>query len=433
MIVSRRSLLGGIAGAAVAAALTACGGGTQPGGGAPATAWGLSGGTAEQSFKASFEAWNAANPDKKVNIEFFANDAYKEKIRTAVGSNQAPTLIYSWSGATLADYVKTDKVVDLSDKTRELQARLIPSVLASGTLDGKVYAVPNNNAQPVLLYSNLDNMSRAGVDGVPATFDELVSAVDKLKSAGIETPIALAGQSLWPELMWIQYLCDRVAGPELFTAIASGDSGKWTDPGMIKALGMITDLVQLGAFGSGYGSVVADAGADAALVHTGRAGLLLQGAWVFGTFLTDAPDFVGNGKLGYGKFPTVAGGKGDPANIVGNPANFWSVSATASDAQKEAAFAYLNQAMFNDTYVNDLIKYGSVPVVTGVGDKLQGADNSEFLTFVYNLVNDAPAFQLSWDQALPSGIAQALLTNLGQLFLGQIGAEEFAQNLAAAK
>lgn len=436
MMISRRTVLGALAGAAVAGGLTACGGGTRPGGGAggsDASAWGLSGGTAEQTFRDSFESWNKGNPDKKVAIEFFANDAYKEKIRTAIGSSQAPTLIYSWSGATLADYVANGKVEDLTEHTKDVQGKLIGSVLGSGTIDGKVYALPNNNTQPVVFYGNRDVLSKAGVDAIPATFDALMDAVDKLKSAGVEVPIALAGQSLWPELMWIQYLTDRVAGPELFTAIASGETAKWEDPGMLKALGMITELAKADAFGPGFGSVVADANADAALLHTGRAGLLLQGAWVFGSFLTDAPEFVSSGKLVYGTFPTVDGGAGDKGNIVGNPANFWSVSATATDAQKKAAYAYLNEAMFNDAYTDSLITHGSVPVVTGVDDKLAKADNGEFLSFVYKLVSDAKHFQLSWDQALPSGQAQTLLTNLGQLFLQQIDAAKFAATMKAAK
>ncbi|WP_250637761.1 extracellular solute-binding protein [Tessaracoccus aquimaris] len=293
--------------------------------------------------------------------------------------------------------------------------------------------MPNNNTQPVVFYGNMDNLAKAGLDGIPATFDEMLTAVDKLKAAGVETPIALAGQSLWPGLMWIEYLADRVAGPELFSAIAAGDIAKWEDPKMIEALGMITQLVKAGAFGPGFGSVVADANADVALIHTGRAGLLLQGAWCFGSFVADAPDFLAAGKLVYGTFPTVEGGAGDPGNLVGNPANYWSVSANASEEQQKNVIAYLNEAMFNDAYTEAYIGAGLVPVVTGAEDKLSGVDNSEFLTYLYKLVSDAKHFQLSWDQALPSAQGQAMLTNLGQLFLDQITAEQFSKTMASTK
>ena len=148
----RSFLVGGIA--TVAIVLSACGGGSQPGGaGGGANAWTLTGGS-EATFRSSFEDWNSANADAEITPEFFANDAYKEKIRTAVGSGNAPTLIYSWAGGALQDYVDNGDVVDLTAATKQLQGRLVPSVLQTGTVDGKVYAVPNNNAQPIVLYTN---------------------------------------------------------------------------------------------------------------------------------------------------------------------------------------------------------------------------------------------------------------------------------------
>lgn len=425
MRLSTRTVLVGIT-VAGAVTLSACGG-TQPGqaaSGSGFTAWTLTGGP-EQAFKDSYAAWNQAHPDEKVNAEFIANDAYKEKIRTAVGSGNAPTLIWSWAGGTLKDYVKNNQVIDLTDSTKDLQSRLVPSVLDTGTVDGKVYAVPNNNAQPVVLYYNKDLFTKAGISGPPQTFDEMLTDVTKLQDAGVTTPIALAGQSQWPELMWIEYLADRVGGPEAFQAVLDGKPNAWSNPDIVRALGMIQQLVKAGAFGDKYGSVVADSGADVALVHTGKAGMLLQGAWVYSTFLTDAPDFVKNGKLGWATFPAVSGGKGDAKDIVGNPANFWSVSASASKAQQQAAIDYLNQALFDDSYVDSVIQTGSVPLTNDAGTKIEAKDSTGFLTFAYDMVKDAPAFQLSWDQALPPAQAQALLTNLSQVFLEQKSPQQF--------
>ena len=396
------------------------------------TAWTLTGG-AEPAFRASFDEWNAAKPETPLKAEFFANDAFKEKIRTAVGSGNAPTLIYSWAGASLKDYVANKNVVDLTASTGALQGRLVPAILDAGKVDGKVYAVPNNNAQPVMFFYNKELFAKAGIAAAPSTYAELLDAVAKLKAAGVETPIALAGQSLWPELMWIEYLADRVGGPEAFQAVIDGEPDAWSNPDILRALSMIQELVKAGAFGDKYGSVVADSGADIALVHTGKAGMVLQGAWVYGSFLTDAPDFVAEGSLGFGEFPAVEGGKGDPANVVGNPANFWSVSSTATPAQQEAAVAYLNEFLLNEAYVDTLIAAGSVPVTIGAADKIKASDQAVFLTAAYDLVKNAPNFELSWDQALPSGQAQALLTNLGQIFLLQQTPEEFAANMKTAK
>ena len=432
---SRTTLVVALA-ATTMVALSACGGGTKPGQPNSSekgfSAWGLTGG-AEQTFRDSFDQWNQANSGAPVASEFFANDAYKEKVRTAVGSGNAPTLIYSWAGGTLKDYVANNNVVDLTNTTKDIQGRLVPAILDVGKVDGKVYAIPNNNTQPVVLYYNKDLFKKAGIPAAPTTYDEFLADIQKLKAAGVDTPVALAGQSQWPELMWLEYFADRIGGPEAFQAVIDGKPDAWSNPDMLKALQTIQDLVKAGAFGDKFGSVVADSNADAALLHTGKAGMLLQGAWVYGTFLTDSPDFVKNGSLGYAAFPAVAGGKGDPTNVAGNPANYWSVSASASKEQQDAAISYLNKALFDDTYVANLIKGGNVPVTSDAEDKLAASDQGDFLTFAYSMAKDAPHFELSWDQALSSGQAQALLNNLSEVFLNKQAPAEFAANMNAAK
>lgn len=438
--VSRRTLVAASTTIVAALGLAACGGGTQPTGPAGAatagatgfSAWALTGG-AETAMKNSFTTWTKENPSMPAAVEYIANDAYKEKIRTAVGSGNAPTLIWSWAGGTLKDYVKNNKVLDLTASTAQLQSRLVPSILNTGKVDGKVYAVPNNNAQPVLMYYNMDVLAKAGITAPPTTYAELLDAVGKLKAAGVTIPIALAGQSLWPELMWIEYLLDRQAGTKVFDRIVAGDKTAWSDPEMLAAMGKIQELVKAGAFGDKFGSVVADSNADAALLYTGKAGMLLQGAWVYGTFLTDAADFVKQGKLGWGPFPTIAGGKGDPTDVYGNPANFWSVSATATPAQQKAALDYLDKALFNDAYVTDLVKLGMVPVTKDAAPKFKGTEQEKFLTYAYDMTAKAKNFQLSWDQALSAAQSQALLQNLGQLFLGQQTPEGYAKAMQAVQ
>lgn len=430
-----RSTVGKSLALLVAGAMTlsvaACGGGGEASGGAvngAASAWALTGGS-ETVFRASFDRWNEENPDAQVKSEWFANDAYKEKIRTAVGSGNAPTLVFSWAGGTLADYVDNDAVVDISDAVAPLLKSIIPSVAANGQIDGKTFAVPNNQSQPAILYYNQDLFDQAGVP-VPTTYDELLTAVAALSGEGI-IPIALAGQSKWPELMYIQYLTDRIGGPEVFQSILDGEADAWSDPAVTEALTKIQELVDAGAFGDSFGSVAADAGADTALVHTGKAAMVLQGSWVYPDFLNNAPEFVSSGALGFANFPAVSGGAGDPGNIVGNPANFWSVSSSASTAAQKTATDFLIAETYSDEAVEEFLAVGAVPPVLGLEGKIAAADNPEYLTFVYEMVTDAPHFQLSWDQALPSDQAQQLLDNLSQIFLKQITPEQFVTAMNA--
>lgn len=424
--------------AAVVATLTvtACGGATPGGGGAASgnssaadtSAWVLTGG-GWPVIEQSFDSWNTEHPDRSIAVESFANDAFKEKIRTSVGAGQAPTLILNWTGGTLADYVKNRQVVDITAQTKDLTSRVLPSVAQNGVLDGVTYAVPMNDVQPVIMYYNKALFDQVGL-AVPQTYDELLAAAAKFKDAGI-IPISIAGQSVWPELMWLQYLTDRIGGPQVFQNVLDGKPGAWSDPAITQALSKIKELVDAGAFGDGFASVTADQGADFALVHTGKAAMILQGSWGYATFKNDNPDFFST-SLGFTSFPTIAGGSGDPANIVGNPANFWSVAASATADAQQVATDYMAQSVYSDDVVKAMLDAGSLPPIKDLGDKIAASPDATYLNFTYDLVQNAPHFQLSWDQALPPQQATELLTNLSQVFLGQISPEQFATAMNAA-
>ncbi|GAA4520730.1 extracellular solute-binding protein [Brachybacterium paraconglomeratum] len=430
---TRRATLAGL-GLAIPslAVLSACGGGAKPsgGGGSPSSlsVWALTG-AKQDTYQASFDAWDEANSDNPFAVEFFANDSYKEKIRTAIGSGNAPTLIFNWAGGTLADYVNNESVVDLSGKVDDVLSRTIESIAKVGEVDGAQYGVPNNDTQPVILYYNTALFEEHSVTP-PTTWAELMTAVETFSAAGI-TPLSLAGQSIWPELMYIQYLTDRIGGEGVFEKIVAGEADAWSEPAITSALEAIIELKDAGAFGDAYGSVAADAGADAALVHTGKAAMLLQGSWVYGTFKQDAPDFVAEGNLGFLNFPAKDGGAGDPANVVGNPANYWSVSAAAEPEIQELAIKYLNEFNLNQDMVDNFLAMGAIPAVAGLEESFGGLDDEAFLSFAYDMVLNAPHFQLSWDQALAPAPAQELLNNLSRIFLGEIQPEEFVTSMNA--
>ena len=415
---------------AAALALSACGSTGPAATSADAgdtSMWGLSNAPMEDIMAASVTSWNEANPEGTIGIDFFANDAYKTKVRTAIGAGAGPTFIYGWGGGILKSYVDADEVVDLSPylaENPELSERYIQSVADNGVVDGKTYALPNHYAQPVVLYFNKEVFEQVGVEA-PETWDELLALIPAFTEAGI-APLSLGGQSKWPQLMWLAYLVDRIGGPEAFQSVLDGDEDAWSHPAVIEALTKIQQLVDAGGFIEGFSSVAADTNADQALLYTGRAAMMLHGAWVYSAIKADAGDFVSSGKLGFAPFPAVEGGTGDPANVTGNPSNFWSISTRATEEQRQIAVDYLTDGMLNETYVDSLIAAGSVPIVTGIEDKIATSEDSDFLSTVYNMTADAPNFQQSWDQALSPGQADAMLSNLDLIFLGEQTPEEFA-------
>ncbi|MFD7919226.1 extracellular solute-binding protein [Streptomyces sp. NPDC059740] len=409
---------------------TACGSsGPGTAGGSQMTVWGLQDTALNPVQKSTVKKYNDATDGAAASLQTFSNDPYKQKLQTALGSPNAPDVFLNWGGGNLSTYVKSGHVADLSgDLDADFRKKFLPSVFAGGEVGGKVYGVPMEGVQPVALFYNKDVFAKAGIKRAPATWKELLTDVDRMKAKKV-TPIALAGSQSWTELMWLEYLLDRVGGPAKFQAIQQGKAGAWQDPAVLTSLQMIRDLVDRGAFGTNYGSVGQDSGGADALLAKGRAGMELMGSWEYAAQLATAPDFVKDGKLGFTTFPAVSGGKGDPKNLVGNPSNFFSVS--AGSHHKSDAVDFVKKTVAAPDYVSKLISIGQVPGVAGIEKQLSTGPNAAYTTFVYDLVKQAPSFAQSWDQALAPKTAQTLLTNLQQVFNKQMSPKQFTEAMEA--
>ncbi|GIG45585.1 extracellular solute-binding protein [Dactylosporangium siamense] len=433
--VQLRRVITGMLAATTAVALTACGssgpGTSKPGEPSKVSVWALQDAAVNPIATSSIDAYNKAN-NTKIELVTYVNDAYKQKLQVAMGSPAAPDVFFNWGGGNLAEFVKANQVAPLDDalaKNPELKAKFLPSVLDVGKVDGKQYGLPMLGVLPVVLFINKDVFAAAGVQP-PKTYADLLNLVDVFKGKGI-TPIALAGSQGWTELMWLEYLLDRIGGADKFANIAAGKAGAWQDPAVVKALGEIQNLVKRGAFGTNFASVNYDNQGASKLFATGKAAMHLMGTWDFSVQKEANPDFIKNGKLGFSAFPAYEGGAGDPKSVVGNPSNYYSVNAASKS--KDASVDFLVKSLASEQYVNGLIDAGQVPAIKGVETTLKSKPNADFTGFTYDLVANAPSFTQSWDQALSPSVSTELLTNLQKLFLGQITPDAFVANMAKAK
>ncbi|MFD7656209.1 extracellular solute-binding protein [Actinosynnema sp. NPDC059797] len=376
----------------------------------------------------SLDAFKSSGGNAK--LETFGNDPYKQRLRVAIGSPQAPDLFFNWGGGNLKEYVDAGKVADLTsllDENKAVKDAFIPSVLQGAELDGKIYGVPMRGMQPVLLFYNKKVFTEAGAQP-PKTWDDLLSLVDTFKAKGI-TPIALAGTQAWTELMWAEYVLDRFAGPEVFKKIRDEGPENWKAPEVVEAMTKLRELIDRGGFGDNFSSVGYDAGGASTILAQDKAAMHLMGSWEYTNQLDQSPDFVKQGNLGWVEFPTIPGGKGDPSNLVGNVSNFYSL--TSDSKNQDAAKKFLTTALHTDEYVQSLVAAGDVPPVVGAEEKLKAAANADYTTSVYQMVLDSKNFQLSWDQDLPADKATFMLTQLQEFFLGKVSPQQFVDAVAA--
>lgn len=444
MTTSRRRFLQLAGGGVAAAGLAACGtsgpksSGSSTGGGATAsgaTYWFLTGQPQQAIREAQVKRFNSANSGTQIKTTEFQNDAFKQKIKTAIGAGQAPTLIWGWGGGGLKSYVDANQVEDLTDwmgQQAELKSSIFPSAFGAAKVGGKIYAMPVETVTPIVLFWNKKVFDKVGVKP-PQSWGDIMDLVPKFNAQGI-APFSLGGQSRWTNMMWLEFMFDRIGGPEVFQAVFDGKPDAWNDPSAIKGLTEVQNLVKANGFIKGFSSITADSNADQAVFYTGKAAMMLHGAWTYGNMKTSGGDFVTGGHLGYMNFPGVDGGKGDPSNTVGNPGQYLSISSKATAGEKETAKKFLANNTLDSTSVEEWVKSGNIPVVTTAKDKLSSITDEQdkaWLQFVYDTAANAKSFAQSWDQALSPTSAETLLDNIAKLFQLQVSPQQFASNMNA--
>jgi raffinose/stachyose/melibiose transport system substrate-binding protein len=441
MTSSRRDFLRIAVGAGAAVGLTACGGtsGPKSSGGAcggsgsaakgNASYWFLNGQPQQAIRENAVKRFNAANPKTQIKYTEFQNDAYKAKIKTAIGAGQAPTIIWGWGGGGLKSYVDAGQVEDLTSwfaDNSDVKDRLFPSSFGAATVDGKIYALPCETVQPIVMYYNKTNFEKINAE-LPQTWGDIMDLVPKFNAKGI-APFSLGGQSRWTSMMWLEFLFDRIGGPEVFQAVFDGEKDAWSNPASIKALTEIQKLIKANGFIKGFSSIAADGNADQALLHTGKAAMMLHGAWCYGSMAKEGGDFVSGGHLAYSNFPTVEGGKGDPSNTVGNPGQYLSISSKSSAAEKAVAKKFFATGVSTDAESKEWVASGGIPIVDGSDSLLTGPD-ADWLKFQYGVASGAKTIAQSWDQTMPPTAAEVLLDNIAKLFQLAISPQQYADNM----
>jgi raffinose/stachyose/melibiose transport system substrate-binding protein len=309
----------------------------------------------------------------------------------------------------------------------KVKERIFPSAFGAATVDGKIYAMPGETVAPIVLYYNKTVFDKVGVQP-PKTWADIMALVPKFNDAKV-APFSLGGQSRWTNMMWLEFLLDRIGGSEVFDNVFKAKPNAWSDPAVTDMLTKIQDLVKANGFIKGFSSITADSNADQALLYTGKAAMMLHGAWTYGSMKSDGGDFVSGGHLGYMNFPTVDGGKGDPSNTVGNPGQYNSISSKATDAEKATAKKFFATALLDDTEVKSWISTGSVPVVTGANSGFGSGKDADFLNFIYDVSSKAKTFAQSWDQALSPTAAESLLDNIAKLFQLSITPQQWIDSM----
>ncbi len=180
--------------AAIAMAVTACGGG---GGGKPNDVGDIDGdpnatGTLrvwlqvdaqtgwENVVTAATERFNQKFPKVKVKIDYQQWSDHLTKLDAALGGSQPPDVVEMGNTETTS-YIVNGAFADLTDHQSKFEGSdsWNPGLEASCTSDGRLYCVPYYAGSRVVIYRK-DMFEKVGVTQPPANYAELTAVADKL-------------------------------------------------------------------------------------------------------------------------------------------------------------------------------------------------------------------------------------------------------------
>lgn len=401
--------------AAAALALTACGGGGDSG-------------STDSSGNITMEFWhNSTTGDGKafwdntaadfmeqhpgitITVQAVQNEELDGKLQTAMNSGDAPEIFFSRGGGKLNDMIEAGQVKDITDLVAdETRTALGEGALSSLTVDGKLYGVPTS-VLPGGIYYSEELFAQAGITETPKTMDDLNTAVEKLKAAGIQ-PIALGAKDAWPAAHWFYFFALRECSQETF--LTDSAKGDFSDPCWIKAGEDLEAFASTQPFNDGFLTTSAQqgAGSSAGLVANHKAAMELMGAWNVGVIADLTPDKQPLADLRWFPFPTVDGGQGGEGALMGGLDGF----SCSADAPKECA-EFLNFAVQKDYQEKYADAFKTIPA----NKDAQGVVEQPALRDILEASNTAPYISVWLDTLLGQNVGNALNIGVVDMLAGK--------------
>ncbi len=354
----------------------------------------------------------------KVNFVFTEAAPYKTKLKTAMGSGQAPDIFLSWGGGWLRQFINEDQVYEVTDSVKDWKDGIVSAAWNDATYDGKIYGMPYN-LNGTALYYNKAMFDRLGLTA-PKTWEDLEKVAATLKENKI-IPFALGNINKWPGCMYFIYLSMRFGGPELFTNAEQNIGAAFQDESYIKAGQMIQKMVDDGWFPQGMNGINYDTGGDRMLFYTEKAGMMLQNTNFAPKAQAEAIDFY-DSKLAISTFPTIDSGKGNDGVLCGS--NYYSVSNNCKN--KDEAVAFIKYYLTDPDIVNRRANEGG-NMVTLSSVKYE----KEKTQLSMDQLIKASFMQNSYDQALDTQLGELHKDTTQALFGKTMTPEEAAKQMQA--
>lgn len=322
-------------------------------------------------------------------------------------------LVLEGLALSLNDYLDTD-ALDADGSVRDV---FTPGVLEAFAVDGEAFLYPYVYNTVQFWYSK-QAFADAGVEA-PATWEEFLAVNQALLDAGYD-PIAAESDVQFYQIDYLTYPVVRKNGAGfLLETIADPTGEMWRDPVYLETAQQIRGLWDSGYIPSDTEGYLWPAGQQT--LGLGIAGMELVGSWL----PIELSELTEEGfEWGAFNFPAFEGGEGSQNDLM---VALLAFMITRDSAHPDEAFEFLRYAMTqeNQQALADAALVGStrqgVEWASELADGAEAAANAEI---VFGLSDNAMAIY-------PEYTNNILFVNWSELFLGQVTAEEFVENMVA--
>lgn len=341
-----------------------------------------------------------------IKQEVLDNEQYKNKLKVLSASNELPDVGVTWAAGFLQPYVEGNLFTPVDDLlSGELNGKFVAGTTEAYAIGGKTYALPLEfNIAPV--YYNKAIFEKYKLE-VPTTYDQFKQVVKTLSENGV-APITLGNKDRWTGSLWYMYLADRIAGQETLASAITG-AASFKDESLLKAATEIQSLVDGNAFVKGFNGL-SNEEAKSEFIN-GQAAMYLMGTWELPNWTTNEDIDKGfRDSVGFFKFPTVEGGKGNIDSWVGGPGVGLFVSENSQVKAEAKAFVEFFVTKWGEQSVTGA---GVIPATKVDTATLQ---LPQLYIDLFNEMNKASSITLFADVQMQASAAETHLNMIQALF-----------------
>ncbi|WP_261304906.1 extracellular solute-binding protein [Paenibacillus andongensis] len=329
-----------------------------------------------------------------------------EKLRAEMAAGNPPEIFDLFGGTDTKDYVKANRLLDLTPILNELGLINKFYSFEEFTVNGKIYGIPMAGYVEGLYYNKrilADHQIKP-----PQTWEELLAAAASLKAQKI-TPFAMAAKDSWVINMMSNTMWVRTAGPDAVQGLLDG-SKRWTDPDVVNAFEKYHTLIQKGYLQEG--SLALAYAEQQNKFSSGEAAFMFDGSWA-NTPLLDPEKSSIVKDVGFMNFPAM-GGPGD-GYINGGWSNAYGFSNRVTPDQLVAIKEFIKQMYNESMQKRQLVEEGMPPAM-----KLQDTSNvNPLITEILNVFASSKGAFPAFDSRIQTKVREKLERGMQELIGGR--------------